>query len=430
MPTTMGASAVRLVMLVVPSLVTIGALSATATVALTLQERTVRTAATERVLEVASSLAELPEVREAVATVREAGAPDDLADAAELAPATAVLQPIAKLVGQAAGVYYVVITDDEGVRITHPFASERGVQVETANASVLAGETFVGTEVGASGPSLRAKVPVRDVSGVPIGMVAVGVLESQIASELDEALSALRPWAIGALVVATLAGSVVTAVVERRFRRLDVIAAEHAQMRRTTAALREQAHEFRTRLHVIHGLVSRGRGPEALGYIEGIVPLRRAEGEFEARDEERHDRPIAAATMRAVRTELFDLGVRARFDLDLDSDFDFDEGLVSIVTNLCRNAAEAGATLVACALRSEGERVVGSVEDDGPGVDPSVAGRIFAPGFSSKRDASGFGRGLGLDVVRRIVTARGGSIEVGASPLGGAWFTFDLAVTR
>lgn len=426
---TMRPSAVRLVMLVVPSLVTIGALSATAGVALALQERTIRAATTERVLEVASSLAELPEVREAVATVRAAGTPDDLADADALASATAVLQPIAELVGEAAGVYYVVITDDEGVRITHPLASERGVQVETANASVLAGETFVGTEVGASGPSLRAKVPVRDASGEPIGMVAVGVLESQIASELDEALSALRPWAIGALVVATLAGSVVTAVVERRFRRLDVIAAEHAQMRRTTAALREQSHEFRTRLHVIHGLVSRGQGPEALGYIEDIVPVRRAEGEFEARDDERaDDRPIAAATMRAVQAELLDLGAQARFDLDLASDLD--EGLVSVVTNLCRNAAEAGATVVACALRTDGERVTGSVDDDGPGVDPNVAGRIFTPGFSSKHDASGFGRGLGLDVVRRLVTARGGSIEVGASSLGGARFTFDLTVTR
>ncbi|MDD7929262.1 sensor histidine kinase [Microbacterium thalli] len=426
---TMRPSAVRLVMLVVPSLVTIGALSATAGVALALQERTIRTATTDRVLEVASSLAELPEVREAVAAARPAGTPDDLTDAAGLAPVTAVLQPIAELVGEAAGVYYVVITDDEGVRITHPLASERGVQVETANASVLAGETFVGTEVGASGPSLRAKVPVRDASGEPIGMVAVGVLESQIASELDEALSALRPWAIGALVIATLAGSVVTAVVERRFRRLDVIAAEHAQMRRTTAALREQSHEFRTRLHVIHGLVSRGQGPEALGYIEDIVPVRRAEGEFETSGDGRaDDRPIAAATMRAVQAELLDLGAQARFDLDLASDLD--EGLVSVVTNLCRNAAEAGATVVSCALRTEGERVIGSVEDDGPGVDPSVAGRIFTPGFSSKHDASGFGRGLGLDVVRRIVTARGGSIEVGASTLGGARFTFDLAVAR
>jgi len=246
------------------------------------------------------------------------------------------------------------------------------------------------------------------------------VLESQIAGDLEEAFGALLPWAVGALVVATLASSVLTAAVERRFRRLDVVAAEHAQLRRTTTALREQSHEFATRLHVIHGLVSRGDDAAALGYIEDAVPVRRARDEAETPGVG----PLAAATVQAVQAELGELGARARFELDLDADLD--DGLVSIVTNLCRNAAEAGARTVVCSLRSVGERVLGCVEDDGPGVDPRVAGRIFTPGFSSKSDASGLGRGLGLDVVRRIVTARGGEVEVGTSTLGGARFVFDV----
>ncbi|RAZ31829.1 histidine kinase [Microbacterium sp. SMR1] len=413
-------------LLVLPSVVTLAALSATVAIALAAQERTIREATTERVLEVASSLADLPEVREAVAGATGAGSSTDLADAADLADATAVLQPIAELVGGAAGVYYVVITDDEGVRITHPLASERGVQVETANASVLAGETFVGTEVGASGPSLRAKVPVRGPDGTPIGMVAVGVLESQIAGELDEAVGALLPWAIGALVVATLASSILTAAVERRFRRLDVIAAEHAQMRRTTTALREQSHEFSTRLHVIHGLLSRGDTDEARGYIEEIASVRRPLGAGD--DGARDDQPVLAAMIPTVRAELHELGARVRFDLDIDDDID--EGVVSVVSNLCRNAAEAGAANVICELGRRGSRIVGSVDDDGPGVEPRVARRIFAPGYSSKTDTTGLGRGLGLDVVRRIVTARSGSVEVGRSALGGARFAFELEAAR
>lgn len=426
MPFTVRASAARLVLLVLPSVVTLAALSATVATALAAQERTIREATTERVLEVASSLADLPEVREAVAGATGAGSSTDLADAADLADATAVLQPIAELVGEAAGVYYVVITDDEGVRITHPLASERGVQVETANASVLAGETFVGTEVGASGPSLRAKVPVRGSDGTPIGMVAVGVLESQIAGELDEAVGALLPWAIGALVVATLASSILTAAVERRFRRLDVIAAEHAQMRRTTTALREQSHEFSTRLHVIHGLLSRGDTDEARGYIEDIASVRRPLGTGD--DGARDDQPVLAAMIPTVRAELHEIGARVRFDLDIDDDID--EGVVSVVSNLCRNAAEAGAANVICELGRRGSRIVGSVDDDGPGVEPRVARRIFTPGYSSKTDATGLGRGLGLDVVRRIVTARSGSVEVGRSALGGARFAFELEAAR
>ncbi|MGZ0069415.1 ATP-binding protein [Microbacterium arborescens] len=422
----MRASAARIVLLVLPSVVTLAALSATVAIALAAPERTIREATTERVLEVASSLADLPEVREAVAGAMSAGSPSALADAADLAPATAILQPIAELVGEAAGVYYVVITDDEGVRITHPLASERGVQVETTNASVLAGETFVGTEVGASGPSLRAKVPVRGADGTPIGMVAVGVLESQIAGELDEAFGALLPWAVGALVIATLASSILTAAVERRFRRLDVIAAEHAQMRRTATALREQSHEFSTRLHVIHGLLSRGDADEARGYIEETASVRRPvdTGDDEARD----DQPVLAAMIPTVRAELQEIGARVRFDLGLAHDID--EGIVSVVSNLCRNAAEAGAANVVCSLRNQGSRIVGSVDDDGPGVEPRVARRIFAAGYSSKTDTTGLGRGLGLDVVRRIVAGRSGSVEVGRSPLGGARFAFELEAAR
>jgi len=409
--------ALRLVLLVLPSVVTLAALSATLAVAMTVQERTIRDATAERVMGVAESLADLADVRTTLATVTDAGTPADLADAADLAAATTALQPIAELVGESAGVYYVVITDDEGVRITHPLASERGVQVETTNSSVLGGETFLGTERGASGPSLRAKVPVRASDGTVVGMVAVGVLESSIAADRDAALAALLPWGIGALVVASLASSALTAMVERRFRRADAVAAENAQMRRTTVALREQAHEFDTRLHVIHGLVSRGDAAEALGYIEEVTPVRTS-GSPDGGE------PVAAATMHAVRAELLDLGAQAEFDVTLDRDLD--DGAVSVVTNLCRNAGEAGARRVRCVLRDADGRLFGAVEDDGPGIDPNAAARIFAQGFTTKDDASGFGRGYGLDTVRRTVSSRGGTIEVGASALGGARFAFEM----
>ena len=58
--------------------------------------------------------------------------------------------------------------------------------------------------------------------------------------------------------------------------------------------------------------------------------------------------------------------------------------------------------------------------------DPRVAGRIFGQGFSTKHDTTGFGRGYGLDLVRRTVTSRGGTIEVGPSALGGARFAFEM----
>lgn len=296
------------------------------------------------------------------------------------------------------------------------------MQVSTTNESVLAGEEFLGTETGPSGRSLRAKVPVHGDGDRVIGMVAVGVLESSLSAQRDEALGDLLPWIIGALVVGTLASSAVGAAIERRFRRLDEQAAEHEHVRRTATALQEQSHEFSTRLHVIHGLISHGDTDDALAYIDGIVPVLTSERPMVG------GAAVMGAAIEAVQNELTAVG--ARLELDVDDDIAIDEGVLLVIANLCRNAGEAGAQRVRCTLKERGRTLVGSVEDDGPGIDPADVERVFARGYSSKADRSVGGRGIGLDLVRRTVVARGGAIEVGRSSLGGARFDFEMDAAR
>ena len=57
------------------------------------------------------------------------------------------------------------------------------------------------------------------------------------------------------------------------------------------------------------------------------------------------------------------------------------------------------------------------------GHTPADAARIFDRGVSSKAAS---GRGVGLDLVRRIAGTRGGSVTVGRSASGGARFTVEL----
>jgi signal transduction histidine kinase len=66
-----------------------------------------------------------------------------------------------------------------------------------------------------------------------------------------------------------------------------------------------------------------------------------------------------------------------------------------------------------------------SVEDQGPGVPPDDAPRIFEPFFRGSREAAEEGSGLGLAIVRAIARAHNGeiSLEPNAESGRGARFT-------
>lgn len=97
-----------------------------------------------------------------------------------------------------------------------------------------------------------------------------------------------------------------------------------------------------------------------------------------------------------------------------------------VITNLVRNAVEAlqnrDLRVVAiCTEYSAGGWVV-RVEDNGPGVSPEAAQRLFEPLQNDKTK----GMGLGLSISRTIVESHFGAIWVEDSLLGGAAFCFRL----
>jgi two-component system sensor kinase FixL len=101
-----------------------------------------------------------------------------------------------------------------------------------------------------------------------------------------------------------------------------------------------------------------------------------------------------------------------------------------LIVNLVRNAIDAIAEFPDRELRISSRpdpdgRLVTTVEDSGPGVDPTVMGRVFQPLASTKPA----GMGLGLSICRAIVENHGGRIWVEPSSLGGAAFCFVLTRT-
>ena len=64
------------------------------------------------------------------------------------------------------------------------------------------------------------------------------------------------------------------------------------------------------------------------------------------------------------------------------------------------------------------------VADDGPGIPPRTADKLFVPYFSTKRRGSG----LGLAIVSRIVQEHHGVIRVEDNAPQGARFVVELPV--
>jgi signal transduction histidine kinase len=104
--------------------------------------------------------------------------------------------------------------------------------------------------------------------------------------------------------------------------------------------------------------------------------------------------------------------------------------LGQVVRNLVDNAARHADTAVALSLAESGSSVVLHVDDDGDGVAPDDRDSIFDRfvRLDEARARESGGSGLGLSIVRELVTAHRGTVTVSTSPLGGARFTVTLPV--
>ncbi|MEM7423005.1 MAG: ATP-binding protein [Pseudomonadota bacterium] len=99
------------------------------------------------------------------------------------------------------------------------------------------------------------------------------------------------------------------------------------------------------------------------------------------------------------------------------------EALEIVIANLIDNAVSHGATEVVIDCRTiRGVRV--TVADNGAGITMSNRERIFEPFFTTRRESGG--TGLGLGIVRALLTAHGGSISLSDHKLGGAAFLITL----
>lgn len=105
--------------------------------------------------------------------------------------------------------------------------------------------------------------------------------------------------------------------------------------------------------------------------------------------------------------------------------------LQQVLINLLKNAAYAirdrADGEVVLELDSSADEAVVMVRDNGCGMTPEVAQRIWEPFFTTKGEE---GNGLGLDIVKGIIEAHGGEIVCETAPGRGTTFTVRLPLHR
>jgi two-component system OmpR family sensor kinase len=122
------------------------------------------------------------------------------------------------------------------------------------------------------------------------------------------------------------------------------------------------------------------------------------------------DRPVTVVAGTPVWVE----GDRSRLRQVVDN----------LLVNVQRHTPPGSAVDVS--VRLEGQTAVLAVHDNGPGIDPAEAARIFEPFYRSdpSRSRRSGGAGLGLAIVAAIVNAHQGRVSVGPGP--GATFIVRL----
>jgi two-component system sensor histidine kinase HydH len=115
------------------------------------------------------------------------------------------------------------------------------------------------------------------------------------------------------------------------------------------------------------------------------------------------------------------LEARASGEVPLQADPDrLQQALVNLVLNAIQATPAGG--WVHVGSRADGDQVLFTVEDNGPGVPEAVRDRIFEPFFTTKDSGSG----LGLPLVHSIAQQHGGTLTVEPGEVGGARFVLRL----
>ncbi|MAG58266.1 MAG: hypothetical protein CMJ83_18420 [Planctomycetes bacterium] len=296
--------------------------------------------------------------------------------------------------------------------------------------------------------AIEARTAVDDLveetdAGPPLQPVRLRATASidAIASEARERAT----WLIGALIVAVCGAVIAFLLADRAVRR------EAAATRAQAAFLTQVGHDLRTPLANIRlysetlasgrvqdkgearefaSIAAREAGRLA-GMVDKVLDLGRLDaqsngglarcpidlGELVSEVAAAHRPLLEQAGLR------FDVGV-AKEPLTVNGNADMLRGaLGNLIENALRHAVDGGE--VGVIASGDRERIEVRVEDRGPGLPPAIGPRIFerfvrGPGVTTR------GTGLGLALVKEVISAHDGQVLATDRKGGGATFTLTF----
>ncbi|NMH64718.1 ATP-binding protein [Shewanella salipaludis] len=203
---------------------------------------------------------------------------------------------------------------------------------------------------------------------------------------------------------------------------------EQHQRKRYRNALADLAHSLKTPLAVIQSQTDLSKSSsEQVAAINRIIGHQLKRAQSAAGASWHLGVTVAGLAEKLLRT----LGkiypqVGLQSHIDPQAQFRGDEAdLAELLGNLLDNACKAASKRVSLDVAYEGDRLVFTIEDDGPGVPQAQESQIFERGI--RADSYHQGHGIGLAIVRDLVDSYQGQLSLARSAtLGGAKFSLSF----
>ncbi|MGR5218686.1 ATP-binding protein [Vibrio parahaemolyticus] len=153
-----------------------------------------------------------------------------------------------------------------------------------------------------------------------------------------------------------------------------------------------------------------------VGIVKSVKQLGRTDGEP---DELLDVNDTINKALALLQSDLRRVSVRMRpatLPLIRGASTEFVQVWSNIIKNACDAMLPTESPQIDIQTKLSNQRILVTIANNGPEIDESTRRKIFQPNFTTKKGGLSFGLGLGLSIVKRIVSENGGTIVVKSAP--------------